>query len=249
MPTRAVFSRARQAFTIVEILIIVTIIAVLATISIVTFAGMQRSAADMLVQRTGAEAQRTLQAYFVGNRYYPSNIADTDYSPPLPVAVVLYTNADQVPHYDNLTTDQNAQLFLNACNGFMPIVDGATTYNNSCVYNGNNLHVKGTISSNVVFQGPTINQADIQLNCGALCDQVETEIVNTFIQQGGGFPIYVPKDGSSLPAPTMVTTGNASNYCLEARSAAFPDVIYHATPETANVDIGPCPTGGGLHYP
>ena len=98
----------KPAFTIVELLIVVVVLAVVATISIVAYGNMQRSAVTMMVQRTAAEAQRTLQTYFISNRYYPANIANTDYDPPLDAPVVLYTNAAQVPRYSNLTSEENA---------------------------------------------------------------------------------------------------------------------------------------------
>ena len=242
-------SRFKPGFTIVELLIVVSVLAVVATIALATFNTIQRSVANMLVERTAAEAQRTLQTYFIANRYYPANIANTDYKPPLDAPVVLYTNAGQVPKYNDLDDEQNAQLFLNACNGFMPIVLNGVQYNNACVYNGNNMHVKGTVTSNVVLQGPTIEQADFGLTCGPACDSIASTIASKFIEQGGSFPIVVPKNGSPLPEPELITMGNATDYCLEVRSSRYSDIIYHATPRSANDDIGPCNTSGGLHYP
>ncbi len=239
----------KPAFTIVELLIVVVVLAVVATISIVAYGNMQRSAVTMMVQRTAAEAQRTLQTYFISNRYYPANIANTDYDPPLDAPVVLYTNAAQVPRYSNLTSEENAQLFLNACNGFMPIVIGGTNYNNACVYSGNNMHIKGTVASNVVLHGPSVQQSDFKLNCGAECDAIAATIMSKFIEQGGSFPIVVPKKGSPLPEPELVTMGNATDYCLEVRSSQYDDIIYHAKPNTPNDVAGPCDTSGGLHYP
>lgn len=239
----------RHGFTIVEILIVVTIIAILATVSIITFANMRWRSVDALVKNTASDAQKALQTYGVFNqKTYPSNIAGTEYAPPLDVALALYTNAAQIPVYTNLTPDQNAQLFLNSCNGFMPVTDGVSTYNESCSYAGQNLHVKGTVSTNIVMQGPTISQSDFQLSCGSACDTAVDSIVSTFIAEGGTFPIVVPSRGSTLPQPTMTTTGVATNYCLEARSPLFSDIVYHATQNAANPAEGPCDTTG-LHYP
>lgn len=243
---RAARSNSR-GFTVVEILIIVVIVAVLATIGIMTFLGMQRRSVDMLVTRTIADAQKNLQTFQVFNKFYPSNIANTDYTPPVSVGMVLYTDAPQTPVYSGLTSEQNAQLFLNACNGYMPITSGGTTYNTSCTYAGVNEHIAGTGATNVVIHGPTINQADFQLICGPACDTAQSNIIATFIAQGGVFPVSVPKSGSALPAPSMVTTGKATTYCLEVRSPDFIDIIYHATPGTQPIP-GACSTAG-LHYP
>lgn len=243
--------RRYGGFTIVELLIVVVILSVLATIGIVTYVGIQRHSADSVVMRTIADAQKTLQTFQVFNHYYPSNIASTDYAPPSSVAVVLYTDAPQKPTYTNLTSEQNAQLFLNSCNGFMPITDGGTTYRNSCIYNGNNAHVKGTLASNTVIQGPMIYQSDFVLDCGQACTNAQNSIITSFLQQGGTFPITVPKFGSTLPAPSgMIIGGSANTYCLEGRSPGYPDIIYHTTPESASMpENGPCPANPSLHYP
>ena len=242
--------RLRHGYTLVEIVIIIAVLAVLATILVVSYNDVQRRAADTQTRQTVADALKSLQLYYVVDKSYPSNIAGTEYAPPLTVAVALYTNASQTPVYDGLTPEQNAQLFLNSCNGFMPIADGATTYNNACVYNGNNIHVKGTISSNVVIDGPTFAQTDFVLTCGATCDAVQANIVAKFLEQGGAFPIAVPKDGSTLPAPASVIVGNsASDFCVEGRAANFADIIYHAVPTSLGIENGPCPPNPSFHYP
>lgn len=241
--------KKRSGFTLIELIVVGVVIAVLTAITIVTYNGSQRRAMDVQVQQTVSDARKSLQVYYAFNSNYPPNIANTEYAPPLTVAVVLYTDAPQMPVYANLTADQNAQLFLNACNGFMPIVSGGTTYNTSCVFNGNNEHVKGEVGSNVVIKGPVINQSDFKLICGAACDQAQNSILTTFLAQGGTFPVNVPKQGSALPAPTSLQiTGPASRYCIEGRAPQYTDIVYHAT-EQAAVNKGPCPSDPALHYP
>ena len=239
----------RTGFTIVELLLVIVTIAILAMIVLVAYGSVQHRAADGVTQTTVSDAFKTMQLYYVNNRTYPPNVADTEYVPPLTVAVTLFTNASQVPTYQNLTTSQNAQLFLNTCNGYMPTTDGTTTYNTECDYNGNNLHVKGTTSSNVVIQGPTVNQSDFVLTCGSACAAAQTSIINTFLQQGGSFPITVPKSGSTLPAPTLITVGTATQYCLQGLSTQFADVEYHVTETSSMPESGPCPVNAALHYP
>jgi type II secretory pathway pseudopilin PulG len=225
------------------------IIAILATIVVVSYLGTQRRSSDAVVRQTVSDALKHLQVYHVFNKSYPSNIANTEYAPPLSVAIALYTNAPQTPVYQNLDSAQNAQLFLNSCNGFMPIVEGPTTYNTACIFNGNNMHVKGQISSNIVVQGPVFNQSDFTLSCGAACDAAQSSIISTFLAQGGSFPIAVPKNGSALPAPSAMSNGPATDFCLEGRSAQFSDIIYHTRPDTESLESGPCPSNTNLHYP
>ena len=235
-------------FTIVEILVVVVIIAILAIIAIVVYNGSQRRSSAAVVSQTVSDARKSLQVYYSFNSNYPPNIANTEYAPPITVAVVLYTDAPQAPVYSGLTSSQNAQLFLNACNGYMPVTDGPTVYNTSCIYNGNNQHIKGTASSNVIIHGPTIDQSDFVLTCGASCDSAQSSIIATFLAQGGTFPITVPQSGSVLPAPTLLATGPATDYCIEGRSPQFSDIVFHGTPDSA-VTTGPCPNNPTLHYP
>lgn len=238
-----------RAFTVVELLIVVVILAILAAIVVVAYQGIQRRSADSVTVRTVSDALKNLQVYYANNRAYPSNVADTEYKPPLSVAVKLRTDAPQSPVYSSLTPDQNAQLFLNTCNGFMPTTDGTSTYNTVCVYNGNNAHVKGTVSSNVVIHGPSIEQSDFVLTCGSNCTTAQNNIISTFLAQGGKFPVIVPKAGSTLPAPTMQNTGDATRFCIQGQSAQFTDIMYHSNSEKQLIESGPCPDTAELHYP
>lgn len=242
-------ARRLRAFTLVELLIVIVVIAILAAIVVVAYQGIQRRSADSVTVRTVSDALKNLQVYYANSRAYPSNVADTEYLPPLTVAVRLNTDAPQSPLYSGLTPDENAQLFLNTCNGFMPTTDGTNTYNTVCVYNGNNAHVKGTVSSNVVIKGPQINQSDFVLTCGAACTTAQNNIISTFLSQGGKFPVIVPKKGSTLPAPAMQNTGDATRFCIQGQSAQFDDIIYHSNSEKQLVEAGPCPNDPVLHYP
>ncbi len=239
----------RQAFTIIEIIVVIVVVALIATLVLVSFSGMQKRSADAVTQRTVADALKSLQLYRVENRSYHANLADTDYLPPLSVATKLFTDAPQMPVYQNLTSEQNAQLFLNSCNGFMPIISGGQTFNTACIYNGKNVHIKGQVSSNIVIDGPSIAQADFTLPCGSDCSAAQANIINTFLAQGGVFPITVPKAGSSLPSPSMVNAGLATQFCVEGRSGQYNDVAYHSSSVSQLIEAGPCPENPSLHYP
>lgn len=242
-------ARMWRGFTIIEVLVVIIIIALLVGITVVVYGGMQERLADSAVRDTVGRANGVLQIYGATDHQYPANIAGTDYAPPITVAVALYTNAAQVPIYAGLTTEQNSQLFLNTCNGFMSIESGGITYNTACVYNGNNLHVKGTVSSNVVIHGPSIDSSDIVLTCGTVCTTARDTILATFLAQGGTFPINVISSGATLPQPTLSSMGDSTRYCLEGRSPQFPDIIYHATSDKMGIFAGACPADPELHYP
>ena len=238
-----------QAFTVVELVVVVVVLGILVTLVVVAYAGIQKRSADAVVQNTVSDALKNLQLYNSENRKYPSNLADTDYVPPLTVATQLYTDAPQLPTYQNLTSEQNAQLFLNSCNGYMPIISGGQTYNSPFTFSGKNVHIKGQASSNVIINGPTISQASFVLPCGVDCTTAQTNIINMFLSQGGGFPITVPKSSSALPSPTMVNTGLATQFCVEVRAGQYNDVVYHASSGVELIEQGACPANGALHYP
>lgn len=69
--------RSARGFTIVELLIIVIVIAILATITIVGFTGIQQRARTSAVQNEVAQLVRQLEAARVsaGNEQYPANQA------------------------------------------------------------------------------------------------------------------------------------------------------------------------------
>lgn len=238
-----------RGFTLVEVLIVIVVISILATIGVVSYNSVQRRGSAAVTERTVADALKSLQLYYVFNKAYASNVADTEYVPSPDVAVTLFTNSSHDPVYSGLTPDQNAQLFLNACNGAMPIVEGGVTYNTACIYNGNNEHIKGTVSSNVVINGPTIEQSEFVLKCGVACDQAQSDIISKFIAQGGKFPVIVPKKGSTLPAPTSMVTGPATRFCVQGISGRYDDIAYYATEKTDGVRKGKCPSDPELIYP
>ncbi len=242
----------QAGFTLVEMLLVIVTIAVVAAITIVSYSGVQHRSADSLTRRTVADGIKTLQVYYVFNKYYPSNVADTEYAPPQTVAVALYTDSPQTPVYPIATEDQNAQLFINTCASITMAV--TTISYTGCTYAGNNAHVSGTVGANVVIQGPVISQSDFDLQCSSTvapsdCTAAQNTVISTFLAQGGHFPVNVPKKSVSLPAPTMTTSGVASTYCLQATSAAYSDIVYHALPTSSAPELGLCPTGLGLHYP
>lgn len=239
----------KRGFTIVELLIIIVIIGILATIGVAVYVNIQWRATDASVQATLQQVTKKLNAHHTVNNDYPPNLAGVQFTPHYSIGMAFYTNAPQIRVYTGLSADQNAQLLLNTCNANMPITDGSTQYNTVCVYNGNNAHIKGTVSSNVILHGPTIYQADIVLRCGAICDATASRIVSQFLAQGGTFPVIVPKKNVTLPGTTAVSYGSSTKFCLEARSSTFDDIIYHTSSEDYSITKGLCPPSPELHYP
>ena len=187
------------AFTLVELFVIIVVIAILAAVSYMGYGSWQRSFADRAVQHDLLEASGGLERYKNSNNYYPSNLAGTGFAASPIVAMKFKTNSQQVPYYTSLTPDENAQLLLNSCNSYMPTVANGTTYNTACSFAGNNFHIQGTQSTNVLLQGPTIQQSEFVLTCGAVCDAAQASIVSVFGTQGGYWPVGSTQKTSCTP--------------------------------------------------
>lgn len=239
-----------RGFTIVELIVIIVVISALALISYVGYGNVQHRIADDAVRNDLRQAASTLEGYKNFANNYPSNLAGTGFVPSQNVALSLYTNAPTTPTYSNLTSDQNAQLLLNSCNAYMPVTDGTTTYNTVCSFAGNNVHVSGTKTSNVVIQGPTVAQSSFVLTCGSVCTSAQNAIIAIFQAQGGTWPVNVPRNQVALPSPTGSTsTGPATAYCLSAHSSQFDDIAYYIKSPSTDTLIGNCPPDSNLHYP
>lgn len=238
-----------RGFTIVEILIVIVTIAILASIVMVSYTPFQIRSARAATQAEIEQARSKLELYNGLERDYPPNFAGIDYSAPTSVVMTLYTNAPQIRVFDTLTANQNAQLFLNSCNANMPVTSGNSTFNTSCAFAGNNIHIKGQVSANVVYLGPTIEEADVTLDCGSVCDTAIAKIISEFKAQGGYFPITVPKKQVSLPDTwTLTSYDKATKYCLEGRYTLYNDVVYHVISGSTIIVEGVCEDDPELHY-
>jgi type II secretory pathway pseudopilin PulG len=242
-------NRSRVGFTLIEVMIIISVLGILAAIVVIAWSGWRHRVDDSTVRNDLTQATSGLTSYQNFKNDYPPNLGGIDFAASPTVALKLSTNAAQVRVYSGLTPSENAQLFLNTCNSLMPVQSGSTVYNTSCTFAGQNIHVKGTSSSNVVWQGPTVNQADVKLTCGSACDIATQTIISDFLAQGGSFPISVPKSTVSLPSYSLVSGGPATRFCLEAVSAVSDDIVYHTSSENKQSTAGPCPSDPELHYP
>ena len=239
-------------FTIVEVLLVTVILASLATIGVVSYTATQKRAANSVVLASVDHGSEVLEIQFTRQRDYPPNFAGTEFVPSDGVVTALWTNAPQVRIHKNLTPEQNAQLFLNACNANMPVVSGGTTYNTACAFAGINLHVKGKKGSNVIFHGPEVTKAEVatEMTCAVPdCQAAALAIIEQFEAQGGTWPIRVSGGQVTLPDPELVTTGVATKFCLEGRSDRYLDVVAHIKSGETSPQSGPCPDDPELHYP
>lgn len=236
----------RHGFTLVELLIVMVVISILATITLVTYGSWRHQTDDTVVRNDISQATSGLASYMNFHSNYPPNLAGIDFAASNGVALTLYTNAPSVGVYENLTPEQNSQLFLNSCNANL---NGL--YNTVCTFAGNGggakIHVKGTNATNTIWRSP-VNEADVSLPYGPDYTAATIAIIAQFKAQGGGFPVIVSGTSTPLPTPTQKPNGPASNFCLEGRSGNFTDIVYHAMPHGRKPTAGPCPANPDLHY-
>lgn len=238
----------KAGFTIVELLVIITVIAILAGVVIVGYGAWQQRIATKSVQSDITLATSSLKNYRNYKNSYPPNLAGTGFASTKTVAVTLYTNAPSVGVYESLTNDQNAQLFLNVCNANL---NG--TNNTACTFNGSGsgarIHVRGTSGANFFWSPSPLSKTYIQNNCSGLCANI-TQLISQFEAQGGVWPIVVSGNNVSLPEPTQTPNGAATRYCIEGRSGPHPSVVYHSRSENSSSPptVGACPADPTLRY-
>src|ERR1044072_8682606 len=66
------YKRKQKGFTIVELLIVIVVIGILATLVIVTFTGIQQKARNTKRQTDINAIQSHVEAYYAQNGYYPT---------------------------------------------------------------------------------------------------------------------------------------------------------------------------------
>jgi len=69
-------SRNRQAFTIVELLVVIVVIGILAAITIVAYTGISQKAVASSLQSDLTQASKQLEMFYVDNSFYPQSISN-----------------------------------------------------------------------------------------------------------------------------------------------------------------------------
>lgn len=126
-------SRRKSGFTIVELLIVIVVIAILATISIVAYNGIQNRAKTSAGQELASQIVKKLEAYNAVNGEYPITRAQLQGTPESAVdGMASGTTADEIP----ILLNANASLFgppltsSNHNNGQSVQIDGSAAGGN-----------------------------------------------------------------------------------------------------------------------
>ncbi len=118
------YRRGGRGFTITELLIVISVIAILAAVSIVMYTGMQRRAAENSIMNDLEHASSLVEKYALDNG---GNFPDDEHlrtilqsSPDVHISITVEQPAPSgggsVPRYINLSPIQNSVLFHKICN-------------------------------------------------------------------------------------------------------------------------------------
>ena len=89
-------SARNRGFTLIELMIVVAIIAILATIGLTVYSGVQRGARDSKRQADLQEIQKALEQYYASHRFYP--VSNSHTSAAYPASITSYFSNGDIPH-------------------------------------------------------------------------------------------------------------------------------------------------------
>lgn len=255
-------TRWAPGFTIVEMIIVIIVIAILATITAVSYGRFRYDALNTAVQNDLRVAVTAMESAKTHENEYPSALPG-NFSPSNNSTVVLKTSGAQ-PYYTNLTPVQTGVLFSKLCSDILAegkgkgVDQGGVTrdYIQSCGnWNNNGMQVTGWDSKNwstPVSKAAFLNYAD-NFTAGSSWHKVQESIVKNFYhemvdrleQQGGSFPITsfwdswaTPGNGGVQQQPLDPDPEMKQYFCVEA-SSPNTDIIWHAKQDGALI-AGAC---------
>ena len=122
----------QHGFTIVELLIVIVVIGILATITIVSYAGVTLRAHEAQAQTNGETAQKVAESYNADNGYYPPTaaaFATGSLSTHLPAAETVAPDASiEVATASTYTSAPNTVYYSCTVSGCATPAGGRITY-------------------------------------------------------------------------------------------------------------------------
>jgi len=254
--------RWAPAFTIVEIIVVVTAIGILAAISVIGYSNIQRGAMTASLKSDLDHAASEMQHEFQHSGLYPTSLpSDFETSRNSTIAV---KSAGTSNYYTNLTPVQNGVLFAQLCQDLINegvgkgVDKGGTTqsYITGCGnWNYNSTQITGWNTK----QWSTPVQKDQLLNYATsfttsdswnkaqegVVKNFYTQLVERQEKQGGSFPIttfwdyWATDSNGGVKQEPLGTPQTTAYYCAEGTISGISDIIWHVD-ETHRITSGPC---------
>lgn len=252
-----------HGFTIVELMIVIAVIGILATIVTVGFTTVKRDAANSSVVSSLKNAGETVEVELINNRKLPLGMPDSFAASE--DVMVTYIPDEGTIHYSDLTPVQNGVLFYNIClelisDPFYSTIhsrDGNSTRTvmlGCHVYGWQSVHINGWDSRN--WSVPLTSTAlqsyvnsvpydDWWIDKQQVTRSFYTELMSRFTERGGTWPVTsfwdtwasgVQKEILPEPDPSSDLT----KYCIVAYSSLYPEISYFLTADDQRIRSGNC---------
>lgn len=245
----------QPAFTIVEIMIAVVVIAIIAGISVVTYVNIQKTAAEGSVLSQLRQITQRVESMHLSDGRVPEAIDSIAKTSPDVQIVFVNAAGESSLYYSNLSEAQNGVLFYNHCKDLVsegygngPNDFGANTiaYISGCrVYDVNYLQINGW-NGGFNVSSPSVTQEMLQSYIDAAIarnpdhpsyhetvQNFMNELIRRFTSEGGHFPItefWRPWVGiPTLPPPESSSGATQGSFCIVATHAKYSDISYVTT--------------------
>jgi|SRR5579884_3324218 len=89
--------KAVQGFTLIELMVVISIIAIMAAVGLIVYSTAQQNGRDSKRVQDVQEIQKAVEEYYAINNSYPNNVVGTLYSGIIPNALTTYFQANVIP--------------------------------------------------------------------------------------------------------------------------------------------------------
>lgn len=256
-------NRWAPGFTIVELIIVVVVIAILATISIVGYNGATKLALSTAAKSDLQNVSTAMAQELRKHAEYPEQ---------LPVEVkasnritLNFIGSGELPYYKNLNAVQGGMVMAKACQDLVDAGYGKGTSQGSQLrdyvtgcgnWNDDSMQVTGWDSK--VWPTPVQKQALLEygnnfhtsntwdIDQDRVMKNFYTQMVSRYEQMGGTFPVTsfwdywaTPTNGGVMAQPLDANAPTRPYYCVEAEVQGQPELIWHVT-ESGKIESGSC---------
>lgn len=254
--------RWAPAFTIVEIIVVITAIAILVSISIIGFNNVREGAMTASLKSDLDHAASEMKYSFQKTGSYPSSLpADFEASQG---STITIKSSGLSTYYDHLNAGQNGVLFAQICQDLINegkgkgVDKGGTTqsYITKCEnWNHSSIQITGwntKVWTTAVQKDDLLNYANTFTTSDtwnkaqeSVVKNFYTQLVERHEQQGGRFPIAIFWDSwandtnGGVKRETLDTPDTQPYYCAEGTITAMPSIIWHVD-ESQRITSGPC---------